>query len=267
MPEHHPHEDLLIRYADGLASQSERERADKLIKTDASAAKLYSILEQTQAALEPCRDNTLPDADQSVVDLIDGWQPSSTKTKRRFGVGAIAAALSAGLVAGHLISATVINQSNSGQMPSATTEHSVTPEWIRLVADYHRLYTRQTISDTSAPDINTVGNRVSEWLSRDTTIPDLGNSGIDFKRAQQLTVEDDMLVQLAYLPRQSNPLAVCIRKTDEMNNSPVKYNTYGGMRYAAWHDGNHAVVVVGDIGGQALADIVAQVKSTLFDSV
>lgn len=259
---------MLIRYADQTASQSEREQAAHLIQTDAAAAELYETLHKTQVPLQHCVDAPLPAANQNVVDLIKEWQPANTSIrseKRYFGTGALAAALAVGVVAGHLVSATITRQYSASQI-EATVEHTdSTPRWIRLVADYHQLYARQTIA-RAQPNIDAASVAVSEWLTRETSIPDLSAANISFKRAQQLTVEGDTLVQLAYLPAQDRPVAVCIRKSRESNDTSIKYESYDGMQYATWQDGEHAVVIVGHFDQQELKNIAPQVKAGLFNA-
>lgn len=265
----HNQEALLIKYLDNQASPAEREQVQALIDSDDVAAGLFAELKKTQQPLQQNFDSSLPDANPAMAELINDWQPNRTTKQEsartfRVGVGAIAATLFIGIIAGHLLTSMYTARSTSGSVINSTVQVQSTPQWIRLVADYHRLYNRQTIENAPVQDINIVSASVSQWLDRETSIPDLNASDISFRRAQQLTVDDDTLVQLAYLPMQDKPVAICIRKTKDSSNTDVNVNEYQGMQYAEWQDGYHAVVIVGHLPKAQLATIAESVKSTLF---
>ncbi len=277
----HNQEALLVRYADNQCNPAERKQAEALIKSDDAAAGVFAALEKTRPSLQQNFDSMLPQSDPALADLINNWQPQEAAQQKpagkfKVGAGAIAATLVVGLLAGHLLTNLYTARSTSGAIYSNTdtddaagssaAQTSTTPRWIRLVADYHRLYSRQTIENAPAQEITTVSATVSEWLDRDTNIPDLSDSDISFRRAQQLSVNDDTLVQLAYLPSQDKPVAICIRKTRGSDNTTVSINDYEGMQYAEWQDGHHAVVIVGHLPRAQLEIIAESVRGTLFGS-
>ena len=76
-------------------------------------------------------------------------------------------------------------------------------------------------------------NALQQVKTDNTSFPLLDTYGIQFERAQQFTVDDDVLVQLAYLPdylpEQTNPIAVCIRKTNANKNTNVTYSNSASM--------------------------------------
>ena len=178
MIESHPQEALLIKFADQQASPAEQQQVRELIENDKTAASFLSQLQQTSVSLP---DNTvsLPAANQSTIDLINDWQPQRS-TVRSFGLKAMAATLVAGLATGYLLT-TVIKAPFSATTESSQVTAAYTPEWIRLVADYHRLYARQTIEHSATPPIAVANAEVTDWLERDTSIPSLESHGIAFK--------------------------------------------------------------------------------------
>lgn len=266
MIESHPQAELLIKYADQQASQAEQQQVLDLIQKDEAAATLLNRLQSTMVDGSGL-SHALPEADPAMVEMINDWQPESQVTeKRTFGLPAIAATLVAGLTTGYLLTSIIKSPINTDNTAAQIAE-TETPEWIRLVADYHRLYARQTIEDANTPSTDLASAEVTRWLDRKTSIPLLDDQGITFKRAQQLTVNDDVLVQLAYLPEQTSPVAVCIRKTRSSKNTDVTFANYGGMPYAEWQTGNYAIVIVGELEEQTLKSITERVRNTLFNKV
>ena len=174
MIENHDKESLLIKYVDDHATQAEREQAEALIRSDRTAADFVQQLEQTRhsfaQALPPVNDNT--------VDMINKWQPEAANSQQKgFGLKAICATLIAGFFAGHLLTAVTdlganLYKSSADNQPGQQVTDTTTPEWIRLVADYHLLYVKETIAGAQAP-VELAKSDVSSWLARDTNIPEL----------------------------------------------------------------------------------------------
>ena len=265
MIESHEHESLLIKFVDNHVSASERELAEELIRTDRSAAEFVKQLEKTEAAFADTLLQPLGPANEDSVSFINDWQPAVAESnpKKKFGLMAVCASLAAGFFAGHLLTAATSPGSNLFQQTKVV--EAGTPEWIRLVADYHLLYVQETVADATVLPIEQASSKVSTWLARETNIPLLSELGIQFKRAQQLSIEGDVLVQLAYLPAKDKPIAVCIRKTATSKNTGVRYSNHGEMDYAVWQDGHHAVVIVGAIKQTELKLIAETVRNSLFD--
>jgi len=261
--ENHDKESLLIRYVDDHVTQADREHAEKLIRNDKAAADFAQQLEQTRDAfVQP-----LPTTNNDTVEMIKQWQPAASDSQqKRFGVKAICATLLAGLIAGHLLTAVTDLGSNLYKQTGLQVTDETTPEWVRLVADYHLLYVQETIADAQVLPMELAKSNVSSWLERDTNIPVLAEQGIHFKRAQQLSVEDNVLIQLAYLPENKKPVAICIRKTTHNTNTDISYSNHGEMDYALWQDGQHAVVIVGRLNQPELKLIAKKVRRTLFDA-
>lgn len=265
MIESHPQETLLIKFADRQTTPTERAQAIALVQTDKSAAKFLTQLQQTELPIPNTIDIALEPVESNTIDLVNTWQPVVAQSLT-FGVKTISLTLIAGLVTGYLLTS-LIKTSSVSIPATSVVDKSPTPEWIKLVADYHRLYSRETIVNAAPPMLGDTNAVVSEWLGRETNIPVLNDKGIIFKRAQQLTVESDTLVQLAYLPDVSDPVAICIRKTTATKNTDTVLSNYNGMQYAQWQDDKHAVVIVGNLPEQQLRVIAREVRETLFGRV
>ena len=275
MIENHPHEAQLIAYADGLATPEEKLRVQELIEHDESAAEFLKQLELTDSWLKEAaaieldeapteisnfvRDYKLPGA--SIIQAGAQFQPAQRDQPKQHNRMAIAATLFLGIIAGGFLGA---------NFQSATPDYSLSqsdsslPEWARLVADYHRLYDRVTISDSQPLVANTVAAKLSEKLGRSIAVPDLTAFGMEFKREQSLVYQDKPIIQLVYLPENSRPVAVCILAAKDAAAKEVISGLHEDIQYAYWQDEDHAVIVVGHMPEQQLEAVTKQVAGTLF---
>ena len=293
MKDLHPQFELLIQYADGNADAEMQKQAANLIATDDGAAELYHTLLATEL---PFNEIAAAQADfafdpapqQKLVDYIKSAQPEgfghlvddhnsavviqsstgediasndSTFTGRA-ALLAMTASLFCGLIGGALLYGPVRGLL-SDPAKLAASEHAQAPEWVRLVADYHRLYVRETITATSRQKADAVSQQVSETLAVNLTVPSLDNQGIEFRRAQWLAIDDQPLLQLAYLPESGKPLAICVLKKSASQNIAAEYGETGGMQYVHWQTGEHAIVIVGTVNHAELQEIHSVVEQQL----
>jgi len=295
MKDLHPQYELLISYADGNADVEMQRQAIELINSDTEAAGFYRSLQATvlpfnevksASALQP---SAVP---QKIVDQIneaalserpvddDGITTTSSQTVTSFGAPtdahavngeragygnlALAASLFCGLIAGALLYSfangvdSVNPQDNSSAMAAAEV-----PEWVRLVADYHRLYVRETITASAVESADTVSKQVSDILQTSFSVPALDQHGMEFRRAQWLAIDEQPLLQLAYLPDSGKPLAVCVLKKNSAQDTAAEYGETGGMQYVHWQSDEHAVVIVGTVSPQQMQDINRVVQREL----
>lgn len=290
MKDLHPQFELLIRFADGNADSDMQRQALELIRSDAEAADFYQSLQATSPAQVPYHalyadarvtDATPDDVPAALIEQINqatasdysdahdsavssdhlSQQPSQNTAvpsgqvaanSNRFGPLAMAASLAFGLIAGALLYRT---SAPSASDTTVATAPQAVPEWIRLVADYHRLYVRDTVTATAAASAGEVSQQVSETLQTPFSVPSLESQGMQFRRAQWLAIDEQPLLQLAYLPDNGKPLAVCVLKKDIAEDKPAEYGETGGMQYVHWQRGEHAVVIVGTVSPDRLQDI------------
>jgi anti-sigma factor RsiW len=114
---------------------------------------------------------------------------------------------------------------------------------------------RDTVTATAAASADVVSQQVSETLQTPFSVPSLESQGMQFRRAQWLAIDEQPLLQLAYLPDNGKPLAVCVLKKDIAEDKPAEYGETGGMQYVHWQRGEHAVVIVGTVSPDRLQDI------------
>lgn len=292
MSDLHPEFELLISYADGNADTEMQKKAVDLIRTDPDAAEFYKSMQATALALGENAEREENAVPQDIIDRIKGAridqleqqpegdnhtaaiQPSVKEDQARKGSNrsdgfgpavfpvSIAASLLCGLIGGALLfGAPDSLMSNTGQVEVNATAD--TPEWVRLVADYHRLYVRETITASGHQDADVVSQQVSEKLRTKLSVPSLEKQSIEFRRAQWLAIDNQPLLQLAYLPESGNPLAVCVLKKNKAENSAAEYGETGGMNYVHWQTGEHAIVIVGMVSQVELQEIYNVVEQEL----
>ncbi len=294
MKDLHPQFELLIRYADGDADADMQRRAAELINSDAEAAEFYQSLLVTSQPLNEIhaeRAQQQAAVPQKFIDQINNAQPvavnsaaadrssenvmsiRSTATDNtgsaasnsdgqsgRFGLMALAASLFFGLIGGAILYGTVTGLPS--EKPAVLSQTNA-PEWVRLVADYHRLYVRETVTASARESADAVSLRVAESLQANFNVPSLDQQGLEFRRAQWLAIDDQPLLQLAYLPKTGKPLALCVLKKSIAQDIAAEYGETGGMRYVHWQSGEHAVVIVGSVSLEMLEEINGVVESQL----
>lgn len=293
MKDLHPQFELLISYADGNADAEKQRQAVELINSDAEAAEFYQSLQATVQPFDEIHAEQVRQTaavPQKIIDQINSAQPElvnaagaerssenvtsiqsnvtdntrgmTSNSGGRFGLMALAASLFCGLIGGAILYGAATGlQPNAGN--STALAQSEAPEWVRLVADYHRLYVRETITASAGESADAVSLRVSKSLQANFNVPSLSQQGMEFRRAQWLAIDDQPLLQLAYLPESGKPLALCVLKRSTAQDIAAEYGETGGMRYVHWQTGEHAVVIVGTVSQEMLQEINGVVKSQL----
>lgn len=121
---------------------------------------------------------------------------------------------------------------------------SVTP-WIKAVAEYQELYSRETLADVV--EDHALTQRILGELHRtggiSVRVPDLRESGLMFKRVQRLTYHERAVAQIVYLPERGTPVALCV--TQEAGaDQPPHAEQIGDMKAVTWrHDGQGYVLL------------------------
>lgn len=260
MIENHPQESLLIRYSDGATTPDEDQQVQELVARDPAAAGFLQQMEQTRSWLKQASEIPLdPTPTPAIVSDYQADSPGQKPAQRsRL---ALVATLFAGLIGGALLG-TGFKSETAETIASARFESSP-PEWVRLVADYHRLYARETIDNSPTQLASDVSAELSATLNRQLTVPELQDIGLEFKRVQALVYDDQSLLQLAYLPEVDRPIAICIL-TGNVAGESVVSGMHGKMQYAYWQSEGHAVVVVGELSQQQMDQVVTEVRRSLF---
>ncbi len=126
----------------------------------------------------------------------------------------------------------------------ARTETASISPWILAVASYQGLYARETVSSITADPVlaqRVLSDARSAGVS--VSVPDLRSNGLEFKRVQRLTFNDQPVIQIVYLPEAGDPVALCVTRETGPPTAP-RLQQLGPMHAAVWHDGTLGYVLI-----------------------
>ena len=245
MKELHPHANKLLAYADNALSADERAEVEEILAGDKSAV---TFLEQLKISDLPYKDIFDDLLDDKKVEKIESkkhpliQEPQTVQTTLESPKTAPAKWLwPTSLVASLLLGAALTFLSINAK----TENHD---NWIVQVADYHLLYIRETVSHShSTPEeIKQLTHDLSAQLKAPLFIPNLNAQNLDFRRGQILDSNGRKLVQLAYLPKNGRPVALCVLK-NSANDSLPKAGESRGLPYVTWSKNGLSYVIIGAI--------------------
>jgi anti-sigma factor RsiW len=120
------------------------------------------------------------------------------------------------------------------------------PGWRQVVAEYQALTTTETLavipdnSATIGQELSTIGGKLSLDLSVDKlALPDAA-----LKRAQLYEFRGKPLAQVAYLSRDSGPMALCIIANGRPDAKPA-FETREGFNIVFWSDEGRGYMLIG----------------------
>ena len=142
----------------------------------------------------------------------------------------------------------------------------VTEPWLRSVAVYHAMYSRDTVTDggtgtgAAQAQLQTLQALLREQQGVELTVPDFSAQGLQFVRAQRLVFEGQTVVQLVYLPRQGEPVALCLMAAP---NQPERVLMLEGQHAFAWQARGWAHVLIGSLPLEQMRVLRSQVSQAL----
>ncbi len=238
----HPQAEKLLAYVDGQLSVAETEEVEGLLASDDSALAFVKKLQRSNLPFAESFEFMLEEdkePDSSISPEIEISESNSQVTKTNWlWPGSIAASLLLGLVIGYFT------------FMANTEDHD---NWIVRVADYHLLYVRDTVIAThlNPAQVSQLKSKLSKALNTDLNIPDLSAQKLKFKRGQILDAGGKTLIQLAYLPNDGLPVALCILRSNAPDSLP-KSGISRGLPYVEWSKDGFSYVIIGKINQQDL---------------
>jgi anti-sigma factor RsiW len=246
-------DDILLRYVDGQLSAADAVAVRTALGRDHIAAERVRLL---QLSAEACRiegSRPLPAAPAELVARLLGTRhhsarvtspAGSTRALRRAALAASLALLigfGGGWLARH----------------SVGTEDPL-PVWVTRVVDYHTLYARETLEGTALDDVTLLAleQRFGALLGRPVTIPVL-DGGLELRRGQILRFESEPIIQLAYLPENGMPVALCFKRAVGPDMAPG-YQRVSGVGMMRWRQGGAEYVLVGEQPDAMLREVARQ---------
>ena len=245
-----------------LADENLQQTADKLRASllpyreayeRASVPDVPASLRASIEALQSAPDRSTVDQSPNVQDIGSAVTPDNNALKM-FGIAA--SVLVAALV-GYLAGA---NKTITQSAPD-TSASVVAPEpsdnFAETVAAYQKFYVRETLKGTVAPNPEKVTARFASQTGMQVVIPEL--EGYEFMRAQRLSINGELLLQLVYLGAEGRPLALCYyAAAPEKEEGKTELTTLGmhhGLNTAEWRHKGHRFVIVSDASEKKLTEL------------
>ena len=275
-----PIEVRLSAYLDGQLPKAEMNEIDEILAQDDDARGVFEKLklgsEFGARAFERMLQEPIPldlvrnikEARASGNDApklgIAGIPVAATPAPRRskFWPKALAASLAifiAGGVSGYLISE---HQDTDGPIQIAAAPRT----WLDDIADYHRIYARQTRHLVEVPASDQ--DHIVEWLSASTGVPfklpDLSGQNLKFEGARLLVVGGKPTAQLLYRDAENEIFAICFMQSDPVEGkTTLAESMCNDIGLVSWQQGKASYVVVGPSADPNLERIAEAVSSSI----
>lgn len=262
----------LSAYLDGEVSEAERKELEQLVARDDEARLLLEMLKAGNAfgnkAFEEFLHDPVPLSLVRRIKQGPGVNPKAERVvsaaprqaKVRLWPRALAASIALLLVGsstGYLIGRT----SNDGA-PSVNV--AAARSWLDDIADYHRIYSRQTAEHLV--EVPASGDaRIESWLASSVgvnfAVPDLSGRGLTFEGARLLVAGGKPVAQLMYKNEDGDVFAICFLKSKPgTSDGKMTESIRDDVAMISWQKSGASYVVVGpsaDPNLQQLADTVS----------
>jgi anti-sigma factor RsiW len=230
----------LTAFLDGEADTVLSHALDQALEHDDALAQRLAVLDATgadlQAAFALDRMNAPAMPTATVVPLV---QP----IRRFFTPLAIAASFAAGLMVTQIL------------------RPAPTQGWMDQVASYQALYVAQTLAvETQDPALVRATLARSGIAHTFDTAPEI--EGLEFKRAQILSVKGTPLIQLAYVDDNGTPFALCLTPMQKADK-PVSARARHDLAAADWITEGIGYVLIGGTDQDQVAAMAQGVSQAL----
>lgn len=270
-----PLEVRLSAYLDGQLPEAEMHEIDGILAKDEEARAVFEKLklgsEFGARAFERLLDEPVP------LELVRGIkeagrnkdeEPPPTRlaalpaAARPRGAGFWVQAIAASLLlflAGGITGYVIGDRPDTG----APLQIASNRTWLDEIADYHRIYARQTRHLVEVPASER--DHIVEWLSASTgvpfNLPDLSAQQLTFEGARLLVAAGRPTAQLIYRNAENEIFAICFLQSDPVTGmTALDDSMRNEIGLVSWQKGGASYVVVGpsaDPGLERLAETVA----------
>ncbi len=138
--------------------------------------------------------------------------------------------------------------------------------WRDFVATYQALYVNETLASVqqSEPKLSSELTRVAATLGTTLDLSAMQSvPTLDYKRAQVLSFMNQPLIQLAFLSDAGQPIALCIIKTQDAENSAIRYENLEGLESATWAKNGFEYLLIGDTDKDFLSKTARQMSDLI----
>lgn len=123
-----------------------------------------------------------------------------------------------------------------------------------------RVVTREPVADTSLSVAEASPSRLSQWIGRPVSPPDLRRLGLTFEGARLVDTGDVKLVGLIYRGRTGRLVLSQSPDLDGLRERPELLRT-ASVQAGYWSDGRKTFALIGDLGGPRIDGLVRQASS------
>ena len=261
-------DEMLVAYLDGQASAAEAAAIEEKLTSDTDISARLALLDAGSRPFREAFDLMLEAAPaqklqeqleeaRSTVSSQDVAMSSvsSTGSYRGWAMAAcLVLAVGLGFAVGDRYS-----QPDSpvvAKAPAPKAPASKAKGWRQVVADYHALYSKETLDDEGG-NASLQDQRLaaaSKLLSIELKRNRLTVDGLDYKRAQILRFKKKPLAQMAYLYDGKIPVAFCILPSGKSAHGP-KQEVRNGMQVVHWIKGGFGFMLIGKVPADGLNKI------------
>lgn len=123
-----------------------------------------------------------------------------------------------------------------------------------------RVVTREPVSDSRLSVAEASPARLSQWIGRPVTAPDLRRLGLTFEGARLVDTGDVKLVGLIYSGRQGRLILSQSPDLDGLRERPELLRT-ATVQAGYWSDGHKTFALITELGGPRIDNLVRQASS------
>lgn len=262
----------LSAYLDGEVNEAERKELEQLVARDDEARLILEMLKAGNAfgnkAFEEFLHDPVPLSLVRRIKQGPGVNPKSERVvsaaprpaRTRLWPRALAASVALLLIGG----STGFIIGKTGNDDAAPMNVAAARTWLDDIADYHRIYSRQTaehLVEVSAADLD----RIEPWLASSVGVnfklPDLTAQGLAFEGARLLVAGGKPVAQLMYKNEDGDVFAICFLKNKPgTSDGKMTESMRDDIAMISWQKADASYVVVGpsaDANLQQLADAVS----------
>ena len=249
-------------WVDGELDES---RANEVANAVLADDKLQRLADALRASVLPYQQAykqiSVPEVPESLRESIATLQKPTSVTTKNNGATKNKQAANNNWFKYTGIAASVMLAALVGYMAGNNTVTSVAPDvsesansldadnFAQTVATYQKFFVRDTLKGTIPPNPVKVSEQLANQTGMQVVIPEL--EGYEFMRAQRLTFDGNLLLQLIYLGAEGLPLALCYMiDADSVQGNETDTITaikkHHGLNTAEWRQNGHRFVIISD---------------------
>ncbi|HKQ54817.1 MAG TPA: hypothetical protein VJT12_02895 [Methyloceanibacter sp.] len=254
-------DELLVAYVDGQLAHKQSSAIERVLAHDDVIARRVTALKKAHRRLEAAFDAVLAGEEEAAVShpippspgLLIPWS-----TLIKAGLAAAGIVLAIGLfIAGY-------GWPSPDRVASGGADGSyvgsVPQDWREEVVRAQALLGRASleIGLDSLGNQDFIAFRLGRAIGTAFTLPDLGQAGYRFARAQILRFGEEPLAQLLYLDASSTPLALYVKKGGA--DAAPEAKRYGALEGVAWTERGVAYLLAGE-RSKPLAELAEAIRT------